>query len=313
MPFCPECGVEIVHEVAHCPGCRAELSGLRFPATSGERRSTLVEPAPRGLALAGGQMRRETLAEGGSLPKSRHGVSQAVPFRPLYRQPIAVLCALDDGDQKTGENWRVRTARYVIGRVAGDVVIPNDPDLSGEHAAILCKQEHEAFRWYLKDLGSTNGTFLRVSRSILRDGKELLVGRRRYAFRAPTAAAMQSTPEENQSEPMPTRKFQALDARLVPPALPALVELTPAGDGRELRLTTTDCLMGADGAQCPIRVEDDPFVDPVHARVYLDSKGRWTIDDRESLNGLWIRISEAPLDSTAEFQLGEQRFRIRFP
>ncbi len=58
---------------------------------------------------------------------------------------------------------------------------------------------------------------------------------------------------------------------------------------------------------------DDPFLDAVHASISRDARGRWIIRDLGSVNGLWMRISQAPLDPEAQFLVGGQRFQFRLP
>ncbi|MCO4763885.1 MAG: FHA domain-containing protein, partial [Myxococcales bacterium] len=61
-----------------------------------------------------------------------------------------------------------------LGRERGDILFPKDGFVSGSHAVI----SERGGRVYLKDLGSSNGTFLRVKREIaLRSGDLLLLGR----------------------------------------------------------------------------------------------------------------------------------------
>ncbi len=60
---------------------------------------------------------------------------EASTFRPSLRPPMAILCAYDDG-QDTGETVRIRVPSFVIGRTAGDLVIPHDGGMSSRHAEI---------------------------------------------------------------------------------------------------------------------------------------------------------------------------------
>lgn len=67
----------------------------------------------------------------------------------------------------------------VIGRVEGDIVIPDDEFVSGRHAAVRL----EGGRYVLHDLGSTNGTYTRVHGEIeLRPGDHVLIGSQIFRF-----------------------------------------------------------------------------------------------------------------------------------
>jgi pSer/pThr/pTyr-binding forkhead associated (FHA) protein len=78
-------------------------------------------------------------------------------------------------------------------------------------------------------------------------------------------------------------------------------------------LTKPDNLVGRNPTTCTIVLGQDPLVSPQHARIYKDSKGRWHVENKKSLNGTWIRIHELALDAACQFLLGEQRFLFRVP
>src|SRR5258708_5608129 len=98
---------------------------------------------------------------------------------------MAVLTALDDG-RSDGEQFRLRDGRFVIGRSDGDLVIPHDGTISSRHVEITRQALGGQQRWVITDLQSTNGMFVRVSRTPLADKSELLVGKGRYRLLAPT-------------------------------------------------------------------------------------------------------------------------------
>ena len=99
----------------------------------------------------------------------------AVPFRPTVRPPIAVLTVFDDG-KTDGEMTRIRDQRFTIGRTEGDLCIPLDGRISGKHVEITHQFVGGLHRWVSTDLQSTHGMFVRVSRTVLADKAEFLVG-----------------------------------------------------------------------------------------------------------------------------------------
>jgi pSer/pThr/pTyr-binding forkhead associated (FHA) protein len=252
------------------------------------------------------QLRRPaTLKE--AVPGAVAPADDTRPFRPTLRPPLALLTVLDDGDE-TGEVLRIRNAVFVIGRVEGDLTVAHDTGMSGRHAELSRRFENGAYRWYLKDLQSTNGTFVRAATVVLYPQQELLIGGRRYRFDA-AAPAQPAASVPTQVEG--TRKFQALSpAELAAASLPTLVDLSTAGEARRFPLTAQEHWLGRDPRQCSI-VVDDPMVDRKHARVYRDGKNRWMIANANSLNGLWARVTEIPLERGGQFQCGEQRFQVR--
>ena len=71
----------------------------------------------------------------------------------------------------------------VIGRENGDIVFTDDPFLSRRHAAVRVDQA--ARRYSLNDLGSSNGTALRIrGEHVLRDGDQFRIGRHLFRFEA---------------------------------------------------------------------------------------------------------------------------------
>jgi len=71
----------------------------------------------------------------------------------------------------------------VIGRENGDIVFTDDPFLSRRHAAV--RVDHASRRFTLQDLGSSNGTALRIrGEHVLRDGDQFRIGRHLFRFEA---------------------------------------------------------------------------------------------------------------------------------
>ena len=229
-------------------------------------------------------------------------------FRPTRRPPMATLCILDDG-RDDGEWVRIRGDKLVIGRTEGDVCIPHDTMISSRHAEITRQAVQGSYRWFLTDLQSTNGTYVRVAAALLRHGQELLIGSKRFRFdAAEQGAEVVQEDVADEGDPQATRGWQSIAAADL---VPSLVELRPHGEAKRIFLTQPDNWIGRDPAQCSVVLADDPLVSPRHARIHRDTKGRWHCDNANSLNGIWMRIDRAPLEGTAQFQLGEQRFLLR--
>ena len=86
-----------------------------------------------------------------------------------------MLTVFDDG-KTDGEMTRIRDQRFTIGRTEGDLYIPLDGRISGKHVEITHQFVGGLHRWVSTDLQSTHGMFVRVSRTVLADKAEFLVG-----------------------------------------------------------------------------------------------------------------------------------------
>jgi len=255
------------------------------------------------------EIRRVIRARRAHTAKEPATEGDTVSFRPLRRPPMALLCTLDDGREE-GQWLRVRGDRVVIGRGEGDIVIPHDSMLSSKHAELSRQLEHGAYRWYLTDLQSTNGTYVRIGSSFLKHGQEFLIGSRRYRF---DAAPQGGRAPSDEIEPGGEKPRRTSGWQSVSPTdlMPCIIEVTAKGEGQRLLLTGTDNRLGRNATTCSVVLANDPFVSPQHARIYRDNKGRWRLENTKSLNGTWLRIDRMSLDSTCQFQLGEQRFVLR--
>jgi pSer/pThr/pTyr-binding forkhead associated (FHA) protein len=228
--------------------------------------------------------------------------------RPSQRPPMAVVCILDDGPiegrQIDGEWIRLRAESMVFGRAGGDVRIPHDGQISSEHAEIVREWTGSGWRWLLTDLGSTNGTFVRVGKTPLQHDSEILVGQGRYRFESGGGPTEIYAPPESAGTmmPQPVASFRSL--------VPSLVEVAHGAPVNRFQLTAAEYLIGRDPAACAILRPDDPACDPRHARLYRRGT-HWYVKNEDSLNGLWLRGKSIPLSETCHFRLGEQRFLFR--
>jgi pSer/pThr/pTyr-binding forkhead associated (FHA) protein len=252
------------------------------------------------------QIRPKTVQE--RLHPADNDASSTLPFRPTNRPPMALLLVLDDGE-KSAEQVRIRSTPFVIGRTEGDAVIPHDTQISSRHAQIERLYEYGNYGWHLKDLGSANGIFARVSHVVLKHEHVLRIGSKRYRF------DLGFVDDSGQSEGgkdagSGTRLWQQVSDETIAKFLPSLVELTTEGDGNRVTIDGDEQWIGRDANQSSI-VLDDQMVDPRHARFYRDTQGRWCVESPLTLNGLWAQIDDVPIIKSAQFQCGEQLFILR--
>ena len=302
MASCPYCELSLIPpEALRCPRCGTELSRHR------------PEPRQVPATLAVSRIMSSLPADGlgAEPPGQKTRVEQSVPvvrpLCPLQRPPLALVCLFDDG-QETGEWIRVRTARLSIGRTAGEVTIAHDGAISSKHAELRRDLVDGEYCWFFKDLGSTNGTFARVSQSTIAHNQELLLGCRRFRFDA--APQFGAAPASGTEEAADATRMFVPGQRAQQEIRPALVERLAEGDGERFELPEEEAWIGTDPQQTSITLRD-PFLNPRHARIFRDAQGRWQIEDHQSHNGTWIGIDQIQIWDSGEFLVGEQRLLVK--
>ena len=83
------------------------------------------------------------------------------------------IVQLYDGGMR-GAAFPLREGDNLLGRETGDIVFPTDGFVSGRHAVLKARGD----RLVVRDVGSSNGTFLRLTTAVFVDsGDQFLVGR----------------------------------------------------------------------------------------------------------------------------------------
>ena len=135
--------------VLRCPGCSTAIT-VTAPTDPGDRTTRIDSDAnqiPTSSKVPSGDL---------SLPLSR-------------RLSLAILQGKD-----SGRIFPVDKPLVVLGRADSDIVI-NDPEISRQHASI----EVHGAKVVLKDLGSTNGTFIndvKITQAEIENRAEFRVG-----------------------------------------------------------------------------------------------------------------------------------------
>src|SRR5215469_2502880 len=99
-----------------------------------------------------------------------------------------------------GRSYDLATERTTVGRVEDNAIQIAEPSVSSRHCEILLKGEDVV----IKDLGSTNGTFIngeKISESVLKPGQTLRLGNVELKLDTPGAPA--SAPSAAPSAPAP--------------------------------------------------------------------------------------------------------------
>lgn len=81
------------------------------------------------------------------------------------------------GRDTTGNAYTIPAEGLMLGRERGDIIFPDDGYVSGLH----CRLNGQGTKVYLTDLGSSNGTFIRLTaEATLRQGSLLLMGQQLF-------------------------------------------------------------------------------------------------------------------------------------
>lgn len=223
-------------------------------------------------------------------------------FRPILRPAVPVVTVLDDGSLH-GEMVRLRGDTFTIGRTSGDIVLPNDPSISGMHAEIRRVPWKGSVQWQLVDLGSVNGTFVRVVRAVFHAEAIVILGSRRFRLRNPLAARPGAAPWAG----------TLVDSAPLPPTVwPALVESTQRAPGVEIPLRSDSVSIGRAGGGADLEL-DDPLIANLHAHLQRQRDGSWLIVAETTRNGVWVSTTSATLTPHCHFRCGEQLFRFEIP
>ena len=243
-------------------------------------------------------------------PAAATGEPAVRAYRPTHRPPVPLLTVGDDG-QNEGEVIRIRGLQFTIGRTEGDLQLAADEMVSARHAEIVCQQVGGTYRWVVADLQSRNGLFLRVRRATLSDGTEFLVGEGRYRIEFPPAAASHLETLDQSPRPVDGSGTRGWDPGTAD-FRPMLIEMLPAGLGARIPLAGTEQWIGSDPA-CAVCRAGDPYVSPRHVQIGRDAKGKRSIRNNGTANGLWVRMPQFVVAKECAFQVGEQRFRLSVP
>jgi pSer/pThr/pTyr-binding forkhead associated (FHA) protein len=219
-------------------------------------------------------------------------------------------------------------AQLDIGRSEGQVVIPEDRYLSPRHARIARRVSASSSggeaEFFLRDLGSTNGVFMRL-------GNQGSLGGSLGSRESPGASSRDEVPLQDQDlflVGQQVLRFEVVkDAEDglgpatqhgtllfgTPPAprLARLCQRTVEGVTRDVfHVRKLETVIGRESGD--IVFTDDPFLSRRHAIVRVDrEKKQYSLADLGSSNGTFVQVrGEVSIKSGDQFRIGQQLFRI---
>jgi pSer/pThr/pTyr-binding forkhead associated (FHA) protein len=294
MNFCKTCGASLTREVA--PG----IPALVDEPTQGSRvcercQGTLDQDAQFckycGMSLGPVEFNPPEPVIADTRKTGPLGGAPSVPSGSAR-----LVAILKDGSE--GQTFPLGHETTEIGRKEGNILLPDDPYLSPRHARISVS----AGRYFLKDLVSTNGVFLRIrEKHHLHHGDVLLIGQQVLRFEVLEEAERGLGPASQHG----TLVFGTPESGCIA----RLCQTTTEGIVRDVyHLRRPEIIIGREGPD--IMFPDDPFMSRRHARITHDSSNRtFVLEDLGSFNGTSLRYNgERELKSGDQFRVGNHLF-----
>lgn len=311
MRFCVHCGNTLAGPSA--PQAAAPADSSYAPTPFGASPGPAAPPSPMSVSSQPGPTCPR--CQGVGDPRASHckfcGTPYAAP--PVAAPPVAavapaaasrmaaevrLVAILKDGSD--GAAHALQIPQTDIGRSEGELQFPDDPYLSPRHARIRC----DAGRWFLRDLDSVNGVYVRVREpQELVDGDRILLGQQLLRFELIDDAEVPLGPASVQG----VLVFGTPEA----PRYARLVQYTTEGVGRDVHyLYRDDTVLGRETGD--IVFTDDPFLSRRHASIQVErSTRRVTLKDLGSSNGTALRLRrEHELRVGDQLRVGRHLFRF---
>lgn len=200
-------------------------------------------------------------------------------------------------DGQPGPSTLIDRDEVICGRTEGDLLIRDDPSVSPRHARFSVGPEGVS----VSDLGSVNGTFLRLRGAhALVPGDEIRVGRQLLRLEPlPHVAARPGSSREGSvawGSPDPGCRLRLAQM------------LEGGGVGEVFPLKPGENLLGREAGD--VHFPYDRYVSGRHARIEVSESGV-TVSDLGSSNGTFIRINgNTPLQPGDQLLVGMQLLRV---
>jgi pSer/pThr/pTyr-binding forkhead associated (FHA) protein len=310
---CTRCNAENLASVRFCTMCGAGLPGGENLATAPGGGTTVtpspVLSAPPAAALLPVSAAPAPVASQAPAPQAPAPQAPNLPPTRVESRTDSfgaapgvgaaqIVTILKDGSE--GPVHRLAHAVTDIGRYEGNITLPDDPYLSPRHARIQKRGE----RYYLRDLGSVNGVFLRIREPVeLHHGDVLLAGQQVLKLEVLTDGELSLGPVMHYGVMLFGTPEQPRVARLV--------QLTSEGVPRDvIHLYRDETVIGRESGD--VVFTDDVFLSRRHATFKLDRAHRKVVvRDLGSSNGTLVQFrGEREVADGDVFRVGHHLFRF---
>lgn len=279
VPYCRVCGQSL--------GAKSEAapSTVAVPASPPVAASTAAPAAPS---------HRPALE---LLPEAASRTDQYAPMSAARVWGKLIQLSKDGTD---GTSFPISAEQIDIGSKEGAVLLHEDPYVSPRHARLV----REGGQWYVVDLGSVNGVYLRVQgRRALADGDLILLGQQVLRFEVVMEAEQTLRPAIQHGVALFGTPQVSRHARLC--------QRTVEGITRDVyHLYRPEVSLGRETAD--IVFVDDPFLSRRHAVVRQASSDKsYTLEDAGSSNGTFAAIrGREQLKGGEVIRIGLHLFRV---
>jgi pSer/pThr/pTyr-binding forkhead associated (FHA) protein len=314
---CPRCGLTNTEAARFCPGCGNALGGApglvfteRPPLVAstlasnerGEVLGNVSGNAPRTPALGVPEVFELVQRPEAARPGAAEATFASRSHRPAVGAAAIPHLAVISQDGSTGQTYWIDSGSVDIGRDEGDIRLTSDRFVSPRHARVYARGSS----FYLRDLDSLNGVYLRVRESeILKDADWILLGSEVLRFGL----------LDDGEQGLGAANERGTDVYGSParPRYACLSERTVEGVYRNVFYISTDeTVVGREFGDLVFTA--DSFMSRRHAAIHRDSTaGTFTLRDLGSSNGTYLAIrGEVELREGDHLRVGQHLFRFGF-
>ena len=305
--FCKFCGARLTPNAppAEPPTANSDV-GRRSPepmtpSPMGPSPASHLAPSaaalsPRGEAgRAGGDLATPSAM---SAPSSHRLMNATKPHHGIGELAMRGKLVRIAKDGSEGVHHPIVNEQTDIGRAEGNIVLPDDPYLSPRHARIVARPSG----LFLIDLGSVNGTFMRLrTPHPLAHGDLLLLGQQVLRFEAVSELEGARGPAMQHGV--------LLFGSPAPVARARLAQRTVEGLVRDvLYLVRDEVTVGREMGDRTF--PEDVFMSRRHAVIRREG-GNYVLHDLGSSNGTFMQVhGEHALQDADQFRIGHHLFRV---